>query len=103
MSTHTIAETVKEMVQKSEAITRATFIANRKEVMIKRWWDDFNDTTDRSFEVLYSSWEIDAFWGILGERYSIPSLEVCEDALNNTACKWKRFNSFFQEHLKLKK
>lgn len=102
MSTHTIAETVKEMVQKSEASTRATFISNRKEVMIKRWWDDFNDTTERSFEVLYSSWEIDAYWGILGERYSIPSIVVCSDALNDKACDWKRFNNFFQEHLIVK-
>lgn len=102
MSTHTIAETVKDVIQKSKVDTRATFIANRKEVLIKEWWDEFNEENGKTFEEIYTGWEIDAFFGILSQPYKIPSIVVCSDALNDKGCDWDRFNEFFQGNLKLK-
>lgn len=101
--TFPIAETVKEAVAKSEAKTRATFIANRKEVLIKKWWAEFNEENEKTFEEIYSGWEIDAHFGILSQSYTIPSLEDCCDELNHTKTDWKSFNDYFQEHFKLKK
>lgn len=97
-------DTVKDAASQSEAKTRAQFIANRKEVLIKKWWDQFNDPNENgSFEELYNEWAKDAYFGILSQEYTIPSIELCEDQLNDRACTWKRFNSFFQTHLKLKR
>ncbi len=104
MSTTTTPETVKEATEKVEANIRAQFIANRKEVLIKKWFEDFNDMSNgKTFEDLHREWSIDAHFGILSQAYTIPSLEVCEDFLNDTACTFKRFNIFFQAHLQLKK
>lgn len=100
MSTQSLPETVKEVIQKSEARTRAQFIANRKEVLIKKWWDEFSAETDTPFEVLHAQWIIEARFGILSQPYTIPSDDDCCNALNDTACTFERFNNYFQENLK---
>lgn len=95
-----ITETVKDVIQKAEARTRAQFIAHRKEVLIKKWWDEFEDLSNgKNFEELYTGWEIDAHFGILSRVYKIPSLEDCGDALNDGGCTFERFSNYFLENL----
>lgn len=95
-----ITETVKD-VRKSEGTTRAQFIANRKEVLIKKWWDEFQAEDGKTFEKLHDQWALDASYGILSQPYVIPAVEDCEEALNDSACTFERFSNYFLENLKL--
>lgn len=81
----------------------ATPIQNKKDELIQKWFADFNSDDEESFEEKYAGWELDAFFGNYNKQFSMPAIILCNDALNDQACDWDRFNDFFQEHLKLKK
>ena len=98
----TVALEAKQMV--SSAINQISndFVQRKKDELILKWFTAFMKEDDTSFEDLYSSWELDAFFGNYTKQFTIPSLEEVCNAINHTATNWKTFNAYFQENIKIK-
>ena len=84
-------------------LTTKSYTQTKIDSLILKWCNELIADNDESFENLFGIWQLDCFFGTYAVQFEIPSLEVCEDALNNQGINWERFNSFFQEHLTIKK
>lgn len=84
-------------------LTTKSYTQTKMDSLILKWYNELMADTDDSFESLYGIWQLDCFFGTYAVQFEIPSLEVCSDALNDQGINWERFNSFFQEHLTIKK
>ena len=84
-------------------LTAKSYTQTKMDSLILKWFVELTQDNDESFETIYHGWDIDAFFGTYAVQFQIPSMEVCNDALNDKGINWERFNSFFQEHLTIKK
>ena len=99
---NTISIEAKQMV--NSAITQVSndFIQRKKDELILKWFTAFMKEDDTSFEDLYSSWELDAFFGNYTKQFTIPDMETVCNEINHSLTNWKTFNAYFHENLKVK-
>lgn len=99
---NTIEVEAKQMVNQAIAKVSNDFVQRKKDELIAKWFADFMNDDEDSFEDKYKSWELDAFFGNYTKQFTIPSIEEVCDAINDQAINWHRFNDYFQENLKVK-